>query len=192
MVAPAALQPAMIDAGESAETARPPGSALAVTAPLVSGKRPFRHAQQRPRRFLLKMLRHRAPAVSSLLVAQRHRTVLACTGFARYDLGSVGRLPVLGRGRRTSGCLCLFRVWQAVLRSDGRLARLLQSGGRSVSWRTGSRWHLPAMLTLLTGGLSQEVLRPGATSLFLLRGGWGHSVLHAGCPLAASSSRLCR
>ena len=49
-VAPAALQPAMIDAGESAGTARPPGSALAETALLAGGKRPFRHARQRPRR----------------------------------------------------------------------------------------------------------------------------------------------
>ena len=81
-------------------------------------------------------------------------------GSAPDSAGRCLRLP--GRSRR---CLCLLRARRAGPRSDGRLARLLQSGGRSVLWRTGPWRHLSPMLTLLTGGPSQEVLRPGATSL---------------------------
>ena len=72
----------MIDAGESTETARPPGSGLAETALLVGGQRPFCHARQRPRRWVFKMLSRRAPDVYGLLVAQHAETPGAATFFA--------------------------------------------------------------------------------------------------------------
>ena len=74
-VAPTILKPTMTDAGESAETARPPGSMLAEMALLAGGKRPFCHARRRPRKFLLKVLRRRTPEVTGLLVDQRTRTL---------------------------------------------------------------------------------------------------------------------
>ena len=65
----------MIDAGESAETARPPGSTLTTMALLAGGKRSFCQSRQRPRRWLLKMLRCRAPAVYAPRISRRPETL---------------------------------------------------------------------------------------------------------------------
>ena len=85
------------------ETARPPGSALAETALLAGGKRPFCHARQCLCRWLFRMLCCHAPDVCSLLVAQCAETLgtAAISAPRTHDDSwislSRGRPPELGK-----------------------------------------------------------------------------------------------
>ena len=130
----------MIDAGESAETARPPGSALAETALLAGEKRPVRHARQRPRRWVFKMLRRRAPNVYGLLVAQ-HAETLGTAAFSAAPRVCDGSWISLSCGRSPELC-------KVIDRQAGELQRLCNGppippdalGGPALATRS-SRCH---------------------------------------------------
>ena len=59
----------------AAQTARPPGSVSDTMALLAGGKRSFCPSRQRPRRWLLRMLRCRAPAVYAPRIPRRPETL---------------------------------------------------------------------------------------------------------------------